>query len=189
MARPVWKGSIVFGLVSIPVGLHSAVQEHRARFNQLQRGTSNRIRYKRVNEATGEEVPYEEIVRGFPLGSGRYVVIEDEELAAASPKASRTIELLDFVEGAEIDPMAYATPYYLAPEGEPARRPYALLLAALERSGRVGIAKFVLREREHLSRDPAPRPGADARDDALRRRAAGAPRAARGLGGARAEGP
>ena len=151
MARPVWKGSIAFGLVSIPVGLHAAVQEHRVRFNQLERGTSSRIRYRRVNEETGEEVPLDRIVRGVPLGQGRYVVLDDEDLLAAAPEQSRTIELLDFVAGEEIDPMLYATPYYLAPASEAARRPYALLAAALERSGRVGVARLVLREREHLA--------------------------------------
>lgn len=151
MARPVWKGTIAFGLVSIPVGLHVAVQEHRVRFNQLERGTANRIRYRRVNEETGEEVPLERIVRAVPLGEGRYVVLDDDELAAVAPEQSRTIELLDFVAGEEIDPMLYETPYFLAPSGEAARRPYALLATALEASGRVGIATFVLREREHLA--------------------------------------
>lgn len=150
MARPIWKGAIAFGLVSIPVGLQSAVQEQRPRFNQLQRGSSNRIRYKRVNESTGEEVPYEEIVRGVEVGRGRYVVLDDDELKSAAPRASRTIDLLDFVEAAEIDPVYYDTPYYLVPDGEAARRPYALLVAALQKAERVGIATFVLREREHL---------------------------------------
>lgn len=151
MARPVWKGSIAFGLVSIPVGLHGAVREQRVRFNQLERGTSNRIRYRRVNEETGEEVPLERIVRGVPVGDGRYVVLEEEDLAAAAPEQSRTIELQDFVAGEEIDPILYETPYYLAPATAAARRPYALLAAALEEAGRVGIATFVLREREHLA--------------------------------------
>lgn len=151
MARPVWKGSISFGLVSIPVGLHGAVREQRVRFNQLERGTSNRIRYRRVNEETGDEVPLDRIVRGVPLGDGQYVVLDDDDLAAAAPEQSRTIELVEFVAGAEIDPVLYDTPYYLAPATAAARRPYALLAAALEESGRVGIATFVLREREHLA--------------------------------------
>lgn len=151
MARPVWKGSISFGLVSIPVGLHGAVREQRVRFNQLERGTSSRIRYRRVNEETGEEVPLERIVRGVPVGDGRYVVLDDEELAAAAPEQSRTIELQDFVAAGEIDPILYETPYYLAPATAAAGRPYALLAAALEQAGRVGIATFVLREREHLA--------------------------------------
>lgn len=146
-----WKGTIAFGLVSIPVALHVAVQEHRVRFNQLEEGTSNRIRYRRVNEETGKEVPLERIVRGAPLGQGRYVVLDDEELAAAAPKQSRTIELLDFVAGEAIDPMQFDTPYYLAPANDAARRPYALLAAALRDAGRVGVASFVLREREHLA--------------------------------------
>lgn len=151
MARPVWKGSIAFGLVSIPVGLHGAVREQRVRFHQLERGTSNRIRYRRVNEATGEEVPLERIVRGVPVEDGRIVVVDDDDLAAAAPEQSRTIDLQDFVDGEQIDPLLYETPYYLAPATPAARRPYALLAAALERSGRVGIATFVLREREHLA--------------------------------------
>lgn len=151
MARPVWKGSIAFGLVSIPVGLHGAVQDQRVRFHQLERGTSNRIRYRRVNEETGEEVPLERIVRGVPVDDGRIVVLDDDDLAAAAPEQSRTIDLQDFVDGEQIDPVLYDTPYYLAPATTAARRPYALLAAALERSGRVGIATFVLREREHLA--------------------------------------
>lgn len=150
MPRPIWTGTIAFGLVSIPVGLFSAIQEQRPRFNQLQRGTSDRIRYKRVNEASGEEVPYEQIVRGVSVGRGRYVILEDDDLAAVAPKASKTIELLDFVEATEIDPLYYDTPYYLAPQGTAAQRPYALFAAALSHAGRVGIARFVLREREHL---------------------------------------
>jgi DNA end-binding protein Ku len=150
MARPLWTGTIAFGLVSIPVGLFSAVQEQRPRFNQLQRGTSDRIRYKRVNEATGEEVPYEDIVRGFAVGPHRYVILDDEELAAVAPKASKTIELLDFVDASEIDSLYYDTPYHLVPQNAPAKRPYALFAAALTEAKRVGIARFVLREREHL---------------------------------------
>jgi DNA end-binding protein Ku len=151
MARALWKGAIAFGLVSIPVGLYVAIEEHRIRFNQLERGTSNRIRYRRVNEVTGEEVPLERIVRALPLGGGRYVVLDDDELAAAAPRRSRTIELLDFVPAQEIDPMLYDTPYYLVPANDAARRPYVLLAKALWSSGRVGVASLVLREREHLA--------------------------------------
>ncbi|MDA8296531.1 MAG: Ku protein [Actinomycetota bacterium] len=150
MARPIWKGAIAFRLVSIPVRLDPVVREHRPRCNQLQRNSSDRIRCRRVNESTGKKVPFGDIVRGVALDRGRFVVLEGADLAAAAPRATRTIELLDFVGGDEIDPLYDASPYYLAPENEAARRPHALFAAPLATANRVGIASLVLREREHL---------------------------------------
>ncbi|MGO9557575.1 MAG: Ku protein [Acidimicrobiales bacterium] len=151
MARAIWTGSISFGLVNIPVGLYSAVSEKTIRFNQLQKGTSDRIRYKRVNENTGEEVEYQDIVKGYDVGDGRYVVLTPKELEAVEPSGSRTIEIEDFVDQVDIDPIFYNQTYFVAPKTEAAGRPYALLIEAMRKSGKVGIATFVMRSREHLA--------------------------------------
>lgn len=150
MARSIWKGSLSFGLVNVPVGLYSATQDKTIHFNQLQRGTSDRVRNKRVNERTGEEVSYEEIVKGYDLGQGQYVVLTDEELEAVEPERSRNIEITDFVLQSEIDPIQYRSTYYLAPEGEGARHAYSLLCRAMSEADQVGVAKMVMRNREYL---------------------------------------
>src|ERR1700728_5032255 len=126
MARTIWKGSLSFGLVNIPVGLYPATQDKTIHFNQFEAGTSDRIRYKKVNERTGKEVKTDKIVKGVDLGGGEYVILTDEELAAAEPERSRSIEITDFVELDEIDPVYYRTTYYLAPEGKGNDKPYAL---------------------------------------------------------------
>ena len=151
MARAIWTGSISFGLVNIPVGLYSAVSEKTIRFNQLAKGTSDRIRYKRVNENTGEEVEFHDIVKGYDVGDGRYVVLTPKELEAVEPSGSRTIEIEDFVDQVDIDPIFYNQTYFVAPKTEAAGRPYALLIEAMRKSGKVGIATFVMRSREHLA--------------------------------------
>ncbi|HLI43937.1 MAG TPA: Ku protein [Acidimicrobiales bacterium] len=151
MARAIWTGSISFGLVNIPVGLYSAVSERSIRFNQLQKGTSDRIRYKRVNERTGEEVGYRDIVKGYDVGGSQYVVVTDEELEAIEPSGSRTIEIEDFVDAVDIDPIFYNQTYYVAPRTEAAARPYALLIEAMRQSGKTAVAMFVMRSREHLA--------------------------------------
>ncbi|OMQ14395.1 Ku protein [Modestobacter sp. VKM Ac-2676] len=151
MARAIWTGSLAFGLVNVPVGLYSATEDRTIHFNQFERGTSSRIRYRRVNEDTGEEVPYSDIVKGEEVGDGQYVVLTPEELAEIAPGRSRTIDIADFVDLAEIDPIYYQKTYYLAPQDEGAQRPYALLLQALERSQRVGIATFVMRSKQYLA--------------------------------------
>lgn len=151
MARAIWTGSISFGLVSIPVGLYSAVSEKSIRFHQLEKGTSDRIRYKRVNENTGKEVEYQDIVKGYDAGGGNYVVLTPKELESVEPQGTRTIEIEDFVDQADIDPIFYNQTYYVAPKSDAAARPYALLIEAMRESGKVGIATFVMRSKEHLA--------------------------------------
>ena len=149
MARPIWNGSISFGLVAIPVKLYSATIDRSVRFHQIDSRTGSRVRQKRVSEADGEEVPYQEIVKGYELSSGTYVTISDDEMASLDPKASRTIDLLEFVDLASIDPIYYDSAYYLAPD--PATpKPYALLLNAMADAEKVGIARFVMRSKERL---------------------------------------
>ena len=151
MARAIWTGSVAFGLVNVPVGLYAATQDHSVHFNQFERGTSSRIRYKRINEDTGEEVDYSDIVKGEEVGDGRYIIVTPEELEEIEPGRSRVIDIVDFVDVAEIDPVYYEKTYYLAPQDEAAQRPYALLLQAMERAGRVGIATFVMRSKQYLA--------------------------------------
>jgi DNA end-binding protein Ku len=158
MARTIWKGSLSFGLVNVPVGVYPATQDKSIHFNQFERGTSDRIRYKKVNERTGEEVGAGDIVKGFDLGGGEYVILSDDELAAAEPERSRYIEITDFVSLDEIDPVYFNTTYYLAPEGETAGKAYSLLRQAMQDSGKVAIATFVMRNKEYLV---AIRPDAD----------------------------
>lgn len=150
MARPIWTGSLGFGLVSVPIALFAATEDHSVHFHQLEEGTADRIRYRRVNERTGGEVTKDRIVRGLDVGSGEYVVLEEDELDAIAPKRSTTIEIVDFVDLADIDPVYYDTTYYLAPKGDTAARAYALLRAAMERTQKVGIALFVLRGKERV---------------------------------------
>lgn len=160
MARAIWSGSLSFGLVNVPVGLFSATQDKTIHFNQFEAGTSDRIRYKKVNERTGREVDNAKIVKGFNLGDGEYVLLTDEELAAADPERSRTISIVDFVDADEIDPIYYRGGYYLAPQGEGARRAYALLREAMQRESKVAIASLVMRNKEYLvSIRPAPKEG------------------------------
>jgi DNA end-binding protein Ku len=158
MARSIWSGFLSFGLVSVPVGLYPATADQTVHFNQLHKGTSHRIRYKRVDEVTGEEVPTADIVSGYDLGGGEYVVVTRDELKEAAPGKSETIEISDFIDLDEIDPVFFRTTYYLAPRGKGADRAYALLRQAMEETGKVGIATMVLRDKEHLV---AVRPGSD----------------------------
>jgi DNA end-binding protein Ku len=139
-----------FGLVNVPVGVYSATDDKTVHFNQLERGTSDRVRNKRVNERTGEEVAYDAIVKGYDIGGGRYVVLEPEELESVEPTRSRNIEITDFVDLADIDPVYYKSTYYLAPQGAGAQRAYALLRQAMAETQKVGIATFVMRGKEHL---------------------------------------
>lgn len=149
MARAIWSGALTFGLVNIPVKLHSAVSHKEVRFNMLHAADGARIRLKRFCSAEDREVPYEEIVKGYPIAKDRYVVVTPEELSTLDPKASRTVEIRDFVDLAEIDPIYYEKTYYLAPE-QTAARAYRLLLEAMRATGKVAIASFVLRTRESL---------------------------------------
>lgn len=149
MARPIWNGAISFGLVSIPVKLYSATVDRSVRFHQLDADTGSRVRLKRVRETDGVEVAYANIVKGYELSSGRHVVVTDDELRALDPKASRTIDLLEFVDLESIDPIYYDSAYLLGPDPATAK-PYALLLKAMSEAGKVGIATFVMRGKEHL---------------------------------------
>jgi DNA end-binding protein Ku len=158
MARSIWSGFLSFGLVNVPVGLYTATADQTVHFNQLHKGTSHRIRYKKVDEVTGEEVATQDIVNGFPLGGGEYVVVDREELKDIAPGKSETIEISDFVELGEIDPVYFRQTYYLAPRGKGADRAYALLRQAMHETGKVGIATMILRDKEHLV---AVRPGDD----------------------------
>ena len=150
MARATWSGFLSFGLVSVPVGLYTATADQTIHFNQLHKGTSNRIRYKKVDEETGEELSGEDIVNGYPLGGGEYVVVTREEMAEAAPGKSELIEIQDFVDLEEIDPIFFRQSYYLAPKGKGADRAYALLLETMRETKKVGIATLVLRDKEHL---------------------------------------
>jgi DNA end-binding protein Ku len=149
MPRAIWTGAISFGLVTIPVKMYSAVQRKSVRFHQLNGKTGVRIQQKRVDPSTGDEVSYDDIVKGYELSPDRYVVIEPSELDALDPKKTKTIEIEDFVDEAEIDPIFYDHPYYLAP-GAGGAKPYRLLLEAMQETGRVAIAKVVIRSKEQL---------------------------------------
>jgi DNA end-binding protein Ku len=149
MARAIWSGAISFGLVNVPVKLYSATSPKTVRFHQLSSKTGARIRQKRVDPSTGEEVPYEEIVKGYELTPDRYVLISPEELDALDPKATKTIDIEEFVDLAEIDPIYYDHSYYLAPTAGGAKA-YRLLLDAMSESGKVGIGRVVLRSKQQL---------------------------------------
>ncbi|MPY53749.1 non-homologous end joining protein Ku [Streptomyces acidicola] len=149
MARAVWSGALSFGLVALPVQLFSATESHTIRFNQLQRGTSDRVRNKRVNERTGEEVPMEEIVKGFDMGD-EYVVVEPDELDEIAPGQSKSVEITGFVDLEQVEPVFFDKTYYLAPKGKEYAKVYALLHSALAQANKVGIATVVMRNREYL---------------------------------------
>jgi DNA end-binding protein Ku len=150
MPRMIWKGSVSFGLVEIPVALVAAEQGDEVHFSHIDRRTFDPVGYKRINKNTGEEVPWEEIVRGFQYEPDEYVVLTDEDLKRANVKATQTVEILDFVDRKDIDPVYFDKPYYLEPLKK-ASKSYALLRETLTRTGRVGIAKVVIRTRQHLA--------------------------------------
>jgi DNA end-binding protein Ku len=149
MPRSIWTGAISFGLVTVPVKLYSALNRKTVRFHQLSGKTGARVVQKRIDPQSGDEVPYEEIVKGYEIAPDRYVVIEPGELEALEPKKTRTIEIEDFVELTQIDPIYYEHPYYLAP-GPGGAKPYRLLLEAMQQTGRVAIARVVMRSKEQL---------------------------------------
>jgi DNA end-binding protein Ku len=144
-----WSGAISFGLVNVPVKLYSAVSRKTVRFHQLNGKTGHRIAQKRVDSVSGDEVNYEDIVKGYELTKERYVVITPDELESLDPEKSRTIDIEDFVDLADIDPVYYDHPYYLVPD-KGATKAYGLLLNAMEESGKVAVARVVLRSKEHL---------------------------------------
>jgi DNA end-binding protein Ku len=150
MARAIWKGSISFGLVNIPVGLYAAETRDDISFKLLDKKTMSPIHYKRVSEESGKEVPWEETVRGYELSSGKYVVMSDEDIKRAAPEATQTIDIVDFVDLDDISPLYFDKPYYLAPDKKGAKA-YALLREVLRRTKKVGIAKVVIRTRQYLA--------------------------------------
>src|ERR687892_956698 len=148
--KTMWKGAISFGLVSIPVRVFTATEEKTLRFNQLHDKDHGRIRYKRACAKDGDEVPYENIVSGYEYEKDRYVVLTDEDFDAIPVESSRTIDIAQFVESDDIDPMLFKKSYYLAPE-ETGAKAYALLREAMSQDNRVGIAKVSFRDKEHLA--------------------------------------
>ena len=150
MPRPIWSGSISFGLVNVPVKLFSAVSSQDVRFHQLRKADSSRIRQKRVSAADGAEVPYDDIVKGYEIGPDQYVIVDPEELAALDPKATQSIDIEEFVDLDQIDPIYYEHPYYLVPDKR-AEKAYALLTEAMARTNKVAIAKFVMRTKQYLA--------------------------------------
>jgi DNA end-binding protein Ku len=158
MPRAIWTGAISFGLVTVPVRLYSAVSHKTVRFNQLDATDNGRIAQKRVNPRTGEEVPYDRLVKGFEIAPDSYVIITNDELDTLAAEKTHSIEIEDFVDQAEIDPIFYDHPYYLAP-GPGGAKPYRLLLDAMRETGKVAIARVVIRSKESLV---AIRPAGDA---------------------------
>jgi DNA end-binding protein Ku len=152
MARAIWSGSISFGLVNVPVKVYAAVKQQDLSFHQFEEDTNARIRYKKVSEKTGKEVPGDRIAKGYELSKGHYVMLDPEELESFAPRATRTIDIEDFVSLEEIDPIYYDHTYYLSPEGsEGAERAYSLLLAAMEKQKKVAIGRVVMRGKQYLA--------------------------------------
>ena len=150
MPRAMWKGAISFGLVTIPVSVYPATEEKTLRFNQLHAEDGGRIRMKRTCSIDGEEVPYEEIIKGYEYEKDKYVVLTDDDFDAVPVESSRAIDIVQFVDLQEIDPMLYKKSYYLVPE-ETGAKAYALLREALQQEGKVGVAKVSFRDKEHLA--------------------------------------
>lgn len=148
--RAVWKGSISFGLVNIPVALYPATRTEELRFRLLRASDLSPVNYKRVAEADGQEVPWEQIVKGYEYEKGRFVVLKEEDFQRVDIEATQTVEITDFVELPEVDPMFFHKPYYMEP-GKGGEKAYVLLRKALERSSKIGIAKVVIRTREYLA--------------------------------------
>jgi DNA end-binding protein Ku len=150
VARAIWSGSISFGLLNVPVKLYSAVSKQTVRFRELREGDGSRVKHKRVAEKDGKEVPYEKIVKGYEYAPDQYVVLTKDELSDLEPQRSRAIEIQDFVDLDDIDPIYFEQPYFLGPD-KGAARAYALLVQAMRESRKVAIARFVLRNKEHLA--------------------------------------
>ena len=150
MARAIWKGSISFGLVNIPIALYPATRREELKFRLLREGDLSPVNYKRVAEKDGKEVPWNQIVKGYEYEKGKYVVLKDEDFQRVDLEATQTVDIQDFVEGEEIDPMFFYKPYYLEPQ-KGGDKAYALLRDALKDSGKVGIAKVVIKTRQYLA--------------------------------------
>jgi DNA end-binding protein Ku len=151
MARAIWSGVLSFGLVSVPVALYSATETHGPVFHEFQKGTNDRIRYQRVNERTGDEVDYSDIVRGADVGGGNYVLLDPDELDSVAPGRSRLLEVRTFVDLDEIDPVYFSKTYFLGPGSEETGKVYALLRDAMTDSGKAAIGSFVMRGKEYLA--------------------------------------
>lgn len=151
MPRPVWSGTITFGLVNIPVKAHSAVRDHDVHFHQLQKRTGSRIRYRKVAEKSGREVEPDDIEMGYEVSKGRYVTFDKDELDELRPESTRSVEVSDFVALDDIDPTYYERTYWLVPDGEPAKKGYQLLRAAMEERHLVGIGTAVMRNKQYLA--------------------------------------
>jgi DNA end-binding protein Ku len=150
MARALWKGSISFGLVSIPIELHTAVRNHRPKFRMLHAKDKSPVKFERVCLRDGHPVAWEDLVKGYEYAKGRFVVMTKEDFQAAAVEKTRTVDIVDFVKAEEIDDRFFETPYYLVP-AKGGERAYALLREAIRESGRIGIAKFILRDAQHLA--------------------------------------
>ena len=148
--RTMWTGSLSFGLVNIPVKLYNGTQDNRISFDMLHKTDLSPIRYARVCKEDGQEVPYDEIVKGYEVSKGDYIVLDDKDFERANVKATKTIDIISFADIEDVDPIYYEKPYYLEPD-KGADKAYAMLREALKKSGKVGITKFVLRNREHLA--------------------------------------
>ena len=150
MARAIWSGSISFGLLNVPVRMYSAVARRNIALREIRESDSARIKHRRVAEGTDEEVPYDEIIKAYELTPGQYVPLTKDEMGALAPEKTRAIEVEDFVDLDEIDPIYFDSPYYLGP-ADGAEKAYSLLARAMQSSGKVAIAHFVLRNKEHLA--------------------------------------
>ena len=150
MARSMWKGSIAFGLVNIPVELYSAVRDHRPKFRLLHAKDEAPVKYERVCQTEGKPVAWEDLVKGYEYAKGQFVVLTKDDFKTAALEKTKTIDIMDFVDPKEIDERYFETPYYLLP-GKGAERAYALLREAIRDSGRIGIAKIILRDAQHLA--------------------------------------
>lgn len=151
MARAIWSGSISFGLVNVPVKAFSAVRDHDVHFHQLDAESGARIRNAKVSGKTGKPVADDQIERGFEVSKGHYVVVDDEELETLKPRSTRTIDITDFVDLSDVDPIYYERTYWLGADGDGAARPYRLLVAAMDDAGRVGIGTVVMRNKQYLA--------------------------------------
>jgi DNA end-binding protein Ku len=150
MARALWKGSISFGLVNIPIELHTAVRNHRPKFRMLHAKDKSPVKFERVCIRDGHPVAWEDLVKGYEYAKGHFVVLSKEDFQAAAVEKTRTVDIIDFVNAEDIDDRFFETPYYLVPT-KGGERAYALLRAAIRESGRIGIAKFILRDAQHLA--------------------------------------
>src|SRR6185503_9635060 len=150
MARSIWKGSIAFGLVNIPVELYSATRDHRPKFRLLHAKHGSPVHYERVCQSEGKAVGWEDLVKGYEYEKGQFVVLTKDDFKTAALEKTKTVDILDFVDPADVDERYFETPYYLQP-GKGADRAYALIREAIRDSGKIGIAKIILRDAQHLA--------------------------------------